>query len=432
MKFSFRYMLLLAWPLILGGCPLNDNDEEGLASGLQQMQSSGIARDYFLQLPSDYYFGDILGTTALGDDARPPLLIAFHGYTGSLNNWVGPNRVYDLIDTVGDSAIMVFPNALFDGNGDRNWNTDSDPGFFLDLLAELDKRGLRYNPNKIFITGHSNGAGLVHELACSFGDVVRGAAPVAGNLINTNCVGSAAIMMTQGSNDPLVDVALVHQAERYWALYNGWEEGIAMPSVITPCIDYSLPGELNSDYPVLWCEHTQFHDWPDFASAAIWKFFSELTEAEPTPDFPDGGGNARAIPPSDTTVTFRLQLPDNISRPLTGAVTLRPLAFIANPTCSIPAMFLNTNFALDGVAAPGQVSGEITVPITYVLIPLVYSVPSDWAFSITVYVEGGSKPIPAPGLDHDALVPVTITDKFTPLVIDQPIVVTPVADLCGQ
>lgn len=426
-----RYLLLLVWPLILGGCPLNDDDDEYLASGLRQMQSNGEAREYFLQLPANYYFGEILSAAALSGDTRPPLLVAFHGYTGSLDNFVGPNRVYDLLDTVGDEAIMVFPNALFDGNGDRNWNTGSDPDFFLDLLAELDRLGLQYNPNKIFITGHSNGAGLVHQLACSFGDVVRAAAPVAGNLINNDCVGSVAIMMTQGSNDPLVDVSLVHQAERYWALYNGWEAGVTTTSPITPCIDYSAPGEPNSDYPVLWCEHTQFHDWPDFASNAIWQFFSSLAEVEPTPDFPEGGGNERATPPGDTTVTFQLQLPDTINRPLTGAVTLRPLDFINNPTCSIPTMFLNTNFSLDGVAAPGQLSGEITVPISYALIPIVYSVPSDWALSITVYVEGGSRPIPAPGVDHDALVPVTIVDKFAPLVVDTPVMVVPVEPLCG-
>ncbi len=426
-----RYLLLLVWPFILGGCPLSDSDDDQvLQSGLQQMQSNGVMREYYLQLPSDYYFDDVLSPIALGDP-RPPLLIAFHGYTGSLDNFVGPNRFYDLIDRVGDEAIMVFPNALFDGNGDRNWNTSSDPGFFLDLLAELDRRGLDYNPNKIFITGHSNGAGLVHQLACSFGDIIRAAAPVAGNLINNDCVGSVAIMMTQGNNDPLVDISLVHQAEQYWALYNGWDVGLTTPSAITPCIDYSMPGELNSDYPVLWCEHSQFHDWPDFASDAIWQFFSSLREVEPTPDFPDGGGNARATPPSDTTVTFRVQLPDTINRPLTGAVTLRPLDFINNPTCSIPTMFLNTNFSLDGVAAPGQVSGEITVPISYPLIPIIYSVPSDWAFSLTIYVEGGSRPIPAPGVDHDALVPVTITDKFAPLVIDDLIAVVPVVPLCG-
>ncbi len=430
MSLSSRFLVVLALPFIMGGCPLNDDDEVVLSTGMQQFQSSGVTREYYLQLPSDYYFDDILSTTALGDDPRSPLLIAFHGYTGSLDNWIGPSPFYDLAGVVGDDAIMVFPNALRDGNGDRNWNTESDAEFFVDLLAELDRLGLRYNPNKIFVTGHSNGAGMVHQLACVYGDVIRGAAAVAGNLINTECVGSAAIMMIQGNNDPLVDVSLVRQAEEYWIKYNGWEVGISTPSSINPCIDYSMSGEPNSDYPVLWCEHSQFHDWPDFGSNAIWAFFSSLAEVEPTPDFPDGGGADRARPASDTTLTFRVSLPANIGRPLTGAATLRTLDFIDNPTCSIPTMFLNTNFSLDGIATPGQVSGEITVPISYPLIPFIYSTPSDWALSITVYVEGGSRPIPAPGVDHDALVPVTVTDKFDPLVVDEPIVATPVLELC--
>ena len=112
MKFSLRYLLVLVSPLIIGGCPIGDDDQIFLSTGLQQMQSSGVTRDYYLRLPADYYFDDILSATALGDDTRRPLIIAFHGYTGSLDNWVGPDRLYDLMDVVGDEAIMVFPNAL--------------------------------------------------------------------------------------------------------------------------------------------------------------------------------------------------------------------------------------------------------------------------------------------------------------------------------
>ncbi len=432
----FRSIALLSLSVTLAGCPFDGNKNfeptvDPLTTGLYEFQSAGVVREYFLQLPSDYDGDAALVESALGDDDRKPLLIAFHGYTGSLNNWVGEGRSYDLIDEVGDGAIMVFPNALPNSQGDRAWNTDTDLQFFLDLIAELNERGLQYNPNKKYITGHSNGAGFTHEVACNFGDIVRAAAPVAGNLTSTDCIGSAAIMITQGNNDPLVDVALVRTvAERYWVLYNGWDESQSTVASNPACIDYSFPGEPNSDYPVFWCEHSQGHSWPDYASATIWQFFSNLNEVEPTTEFPDGGGSERATPQSDTTLTFRLKLPADINRPLIGAATLWPVSQIEDPACAAPTMFLNSGFSLDGVVAAGQISEPITIPINLVLIELVYPVPSDWALSITVYVEGGSRPIPAPGVDHDAYIPVTIVGKNTPIIIDEPIEVTPADNPC--
>ncbi len=438
MKLSLRLGFFLILSVLLSGCPFDDDDDtiedlgldEFAASGLYEMQSGGETREFYLQLPGDYEGSETLQASALGDDTRKPLLIAFHGYTGSLNNWVGETPYYDLAAEVGDGAIMVFPNALPNANGDRSWNTHSDTDFFLDLIAYLDSRALQYNPNKILIAGHSNGAGMVHELVCRFGDIIRAAAPVSGNLTSTDCVGSAAIIMTQGDNDPLVEISAAKSAERYWVAYNGWDLTQFTPSSIEPCTDYTFPGELNSDYPVMWCEHSQGHDWPDFASSAIWQFFSSLPEVEPTSDYPDGGGSERATPPSDTTLTFRLALPDDINRPLMGAATLWPVSQIEEPACAAPAMFLNSSISLDGLVAAGQTSAEITVPINMVLIDLVYPSPSDWALSITVYVEGGSSPIPSPGVDHDAYVPVTITGKNIPVVIDTPIEVTPADNPC--
>ena len=275
---------------------------------------------------------------------------------------------------------------------------------------------------------------MVHELMCRFGDFIRAAAPVAGNLTSTECVGSAAIMMTQGENDPLTNPVTAKIAERYWALYNGWDQDAFVESPdFESCTDYSFPGEPNSPYPVLWCEHSQGHDWPDFASENIWAFFSSLPEVEPTPEFPDGGGSERAAPVFDTTLTFRLQLPPDINRPLSAAATLWPVSQIEEPACSAPTMFLNSSIPLDGIVSAGEVSGEITVGINLLLIDLVFPSPSDWALSITVYVESefSSYPIPSPGIDHDAYVPVTITGKNVPLIVDDPIAVTPAGNPCG-
>jgi poly(3-hydroxybutyrate) depolymerase len=404
----------------------HNGDEEPLATGLQTIQSGDAEREFYLQLP-----GDAGAVVTASSATAPPLLFMYHGYTGSWQNWLGPDRFYDLADVVGDEAIMISPNGLPDAAGKRVWGGSKDETFFLDILSELGRRGLEYNPNKIFVVGHSNGAGFTHELGCTFGDIIRGIGTGAGSLISTDCVGSSASLLMEGSNDPLASGGLGFGGLIYWVLYNGWDTDQFVPAYEGLCDDYSFPGELNSPYPVLWCEHTQGHSWPDYGSQTVWDFFTGLDEVEPTADFPDGGGAERATPPSDANMTIQIDVPANINRPLRGVATLRPTEWLTNPGCSAPAVVLS-QFSVDGVLIPGQVSEEITFPITYFVFGGDVTFPSDWALSITVYVEGGSTSvIPTPGVDYDLSYPLTVTQRDLDVIIPEILTLEPIADLCG-
>ncbi|MGI9309754.1 MAG: hypothetical protein ACR2P6_10865 [Gammaproteobacteria bacterium] len=70
---------------------------ETLETGLRTMQSTDGERSYYLLLPDDY---------DPNNDDRP-LLVGFHGSFGSHQAWVGPNAFYDMVDVVGNDAIMV-------------------------------------------------------------------------------------------------------------------------------------------------------------------------------------------------------------------------------------------------------------------------------------------------------------------------------------
>jgi len=403
-----------------------------LATVLRTMQSGGVEREYYLQLPTDYDDGTGVQAAALGDDMRKPLLFAYHGYTGSYQNWVGDNRFYDLVDVVGDDAIIIVPNGLPNASDQRVWGGQKDLDFFVDMLAELDMRGLQYNPNMIFVAGHSNGAGFAHELGCAYGDVIRGIATAAGALTNNDCVGSTAVLMMQGSNDPLTVGSLAQGALNYWVLYNGWDKDAFVPATVGPCDDYSFPGKLNSDYPVLWCEHLQGHDWPDFGSQTVWDFLTGLAEVEPTPDAPFGGGSARATPQPDAFLTFQIDVPADMNRPVRGVATLRPLSWVESPTCSAPDIVLGV-FAVDGKLVPGQVSEPITIPVTYLDFSGTLQFPSDqFALSLTVYVEGGSTgAIPTPGVDHDAAAPISLVAKNLDVEMSEVLTLAPIPNLCG-
>ena len=93
---NWKLVLLCAVALFASGCVLDDDDDTAapLETGLQTVQSGGVEREYFLQLPADYDDGSAVQATAIGDDTRKPLLIAYHGYTGSYQNWLGENAFY--------------------------------------------------------------------------------------------------------------------------------------------------------------------------------------------------------------------------------------------------------------------------------------------------------------------------------------------------
>ncbi len=436
-RFKAKLLLIsaLLGSILLGGCFLDDDDDEVLATGLQTMQSTrGDERTYWLELPDDYATLNSVTPTLAGDNPKP-LLIALHGTGGTHERWTNEELGYDLIGPVGDGAIMVFPNALPDANGSQQWSFAYDFEFFLDLIAELDRRGLNYDPERIFVTGHSSGAGMTHEIGCRFGDVVRAIAPSAGTLISTECVGAVAVLMSQGVNDRLVNVDIARGARRFWTLYNGWEEDLTTPGEVPPCVDHSLVGSANTPYPVYWCEHSEGslddfsgHRWASFTGEAVWTFFSSLPPKQagkPVTEAPDGGGNERAAIPSDTTITFTLKYPDDINTPLDGAITLYPEGYLDNPTFSIPDVFLNPVFAV-GAPAPGDVVTYENVPISFFVFsgdPITF--PSTWTLSISVYVEGGTRPTPTPGVDHQVQLPITFNSMTDPVIVPGELLLEP-------
>ncbi len=222
---------------------------------------------------------------------------------------------------------------------------------------------------------------------------------------------------------------------QYWVLYNGWDSDAFVPAYDGRCDDYSFPDQPdNLPYPVVWCLHDQGHDIPDFGSEVAWDFLTSLPEVEPTPDSPPGGGAERATPPIDAFVSFQLEAPADMPRALRGATSLRVLSHIDNPTCTAPDIIMRPNFSADGLVIAGQVSEVIRVPFTYLTFPGggTLTFPSEWALSITIYVEGGSDGAqPFVGIDYNTIAPVSLVSQNTDIVVDEVLTLVPVADLCA-
>jgi poly(3-hydroxybutyrate) depolymerase len=76
-------------------------------------------------------------------------------------------------DTPGGGFIVVFPQ------GNNNMWSASDADFMLDIVEEM-KTLADIDPNKIYMTGISNGAFLTYQTGCPHSDVFRGMSPNAG------------------------------------------------------------------------------------------------------------------------------------------------------------------------------------------------------------------------------------------------------------
>jgi predicted esterase len=351
-----------------------------------------------------------------------PLLIAYHGTGGSYNLWL--DGYYDLADEVGDGAIMVFMQATEDHNGVNQWNYDFDHQYFRDVLASL-RVGLEFDSNRIFVTGHSSGGGMAHDIGCNFGNIVRGIAPHSAIIQSFTCTGSVAVLQIHGTNDTLSRASTGEAGHKFWASYNGFDYDTTIEGVHPTCIDHSLGA---SPYPVQWCLHSEEagefgHDWASFASEAIWEFFSSLPNAEPTNEPPAGGGNSDIQ--FDTTVTFTLEYPPDIIEiddECDGGPKIEEgaLSFYAagaeQPLGGGPITIINPSFD-PGDVGPGSVQdyelfiryGSETFPGTY-------------AFSVVIYVCDGGNPIPFPDKDYIVLRDVDVVDANTPIVIDEPLV----------
>ncbi|UCG72483.1 MAG: hypothetical protein JSV45_14755, partial [Chromatiales bacterium] len=337
---------------------------------------------------------------------------------GSYDAWL--DGTYDLLDEVGNDAIVVLAQAKADQNGVNQWDYDVDFQYFEDVLADVDNK-VSYDQWKIFITGHSSGAGMAHELGCNYGDVVRGIAPHSGILRSTRCMGAVAVLQSHGSKDTLVPAGTGEAGHQFWVLYNGLQADVSGPGIDPVCIDHSLGG---SPYAVQWCLHDEQagplgHDWPSFASEATWDFFTGLARLAPSEAPPAGGGNDAVGNLADTTLSFALAYPPGIVDPEQGAVSIYP-AGTQQPLTGGPSSILNLSFD-PGDVGPGSVQSYV-VPIRYVN----ETFPGTYAFGIVMYVADGGNPIPFPGRDHIVLKDVDLVDRNTPVFIDEVLVLEPI------
>ncbi len=150
-----------------------------------QLEHGGVERVATVVLPPAYEPGKKL-----------PLVLTFHGAGGSgermlnQNGWAAKARSEGFIAVAPDGFVVnrrLAANFLINP---RVWNSGQlragsprteidDVAFVLALLDELQEK-VGFREDRVFATGHSNGAGMSFRLATEAAERVRAIAPVAG------------------------------------------------------------------------------------------------------------------------------------------------------------------------------------------------------------------------------------------------------------
>jgi polyhydroxybutyrate depolymerase len=195
-----RTPLILVTLLLLGACmsaPPAQAQKPGTTSE-HEFRPGLLKRSYRLYVPASYQQGKPL-----------PLLVALHGGLGTgkaMAEVSGFDRVADA-----RGLIVAYPDGL-----GRAWNAGSccgkpmenrvdDVGFMKALVADVSSK-VAVDTSRVYGAGFSNGAMLVHRVACEAPGTFTAIAAVAGGIMVKDCSATQGTptLLIQGRDDPRI------------------------------------------------------------------------------------------------------------------------------------------------------------------------------------------------------------------------------------
>jgi polyhydroxybutyrate depolymerase len=192
----------LVTALLATGCAGSPEPRRS-AAGEHTLTVDGRERGYLLHVPP-------------GAEGPLPVLLVLHGGGGNARQVSAQTRLSELADETG--FIAVYPN----GTGRTSlltWNAGACCGYaerqrvddvaFVAALLDEVLADQPADPERVFVTGMSNGAMMSYRLACELSDRITGIAPVAGARNVTPCRPSrpVSVLAVHGTADELVPYA---------------------------------------------------------------------------------------------------------------------------------------------------------------------------------------------------------------------------------
>ena len=197
--------------------------------------------------------------------SRPPLLVVFHGLREAAT-WLANQTQFDAL--AGKRGFVVaYPNAL----EAQKWQAHDVPH----IRSFIDKVVKRVcaDPDRVYLTGFSNGATFAYLAGCGLRDQVAAIAPVSGSYhSNGTCAGAMPTLEIHG-RDPWTDTVpvLVDETKR--------RNDCADPPVATTV----ARGITRTRWPGCDLERLYNrrigHEWPKLGayntSVEVWRFVSQ-------------------------------------------------------------------------------------------------------------------------------------------------------------
>jgi len=213
--------VLLATAIIAAGYPIAAQaDRDGLRERIRARMAAssnaplpdGVDRRV---LATGATTRDYLLLDARRDKAPAPLVIALHGGGGNgktmVPRWANKARA--------EGIVVAFPDGVGRDGRMATWNAggccgqamatkSDDVGFIGALIDELVRSGIA-DPNRIYVTGMSNGGMLTHKVAIALSGKIAAAAAVAGAMFGdeTAPVAPVPMLVMHGAKDQIVPYA---------------------------------------------------------------------------------------------------------------------------------------------------------------------------------------------------------------------------------
>jgi polyhydroxybutyrate depolymerase len=164
-----------------------------ICAGICLVAGAAFAKDETFSLKVGGHERSWLVHTPAGYDGKKPLplVLALHGGGGNYQGIIESSQFSPKADKEG--FIAVYPNGTGKLKGiGLTWNAGNGSGYALEnkiddvgffrVLIEWLKNKYAVDPQRIFVTGLSNGGMMTYRLACELADVIAAAGIVSGAL----------------------------------------------------------------------------------------------------------------------------------------------------------------------------------------------------------------------------------------------------------
>ena len=184
-----RLILLISTSLgliLLNGCAktnYEENLDQAIGTFSRSIEVDGETREYLIYIPNSY---DTIKSV--------PLLLNFHGFGGSANEFMNDADMRSLAASY--SFILVYPQGS-SLDGFSHWNacpiggdnkSDADDFGFVEAIIKKVSSQYNIDVERIYSAGYSNGGMMAYGLANYRSDLIAAVASVSGAMLD--CIGS--------------------------------------------------------------------------------------------------------------------------------------------------------------------------------------------------------------------------------------------------